>query len=119
AVMVLRLGSTSAPTFSPASGTYHSTQSVTLSSMSPDVTIYYTVDGSTPTANSAVYSGPIEVTANSTLRALAAGVGYGASPVSSAVYTIAPNSSGGSGGGGGLDGWDLLGLGLLAAWRLR
>jgi hypothetical protein len=46
------------PTSSPASGTYATPQSVTLSCASPSPTIRYTTDGSTPTGGSAAYSAP-------------------------------------------------------------
>ncbi len=51
------------PTFTPSPGTYASAQNVSLSSATPGATIYYTVDGSTPTTSSAVYSAPIVVSA--------------------------------------------------------
>ena len=49
------------PTFSPAAGSYASAQSVTISTATGGATIYYTLDGSTPTTSSAVYSGAITV----------------------------------------------------------
>ncbi len=45
-------GTVATPTFSVAAGTYTSGQSVTLSSSTAGATIYYTTDGSTPTASS-------------------------------------------------------------------
>ena len=44
------------PIFSPLPGTYTSAQNVSLSSATTGATIYYTVDGSTPTHSSTVYS---------------------------------------------------------------
>jgi hypothetical protein len=43
----------SAPVFSPAAGTYTSTQTVTLTPSDSGATTYYTTDGSTPTTASA------------------------------------------------------------------
>ena len=60
---------TTAPTTtaSPAGGTYASAVSVTLS-VDEAATTYYTTDGSTPTTSSAVYSSPISISSNTTLR---------------------------------------------------
>ncbi|EPD51913.1 hypothetical protein HMPREF1210_01715, partial [Paenisporosarcina sp. HGH0030] len=44
---------------------------ITLASGWADATIYYTVNGSTPTTSSDVYSAPINVTENTTIKALA------------------------------------------------
>jgi Domain of unknown function (DUF1929)/Legume lectin domain/Chitobiase/beta-hexosaminidase C-terminal domain/PKD domain len=83
------------PTFSPAAGSYSSTQTVSISTTSPaPTTIHYTTDGTAPTANSPVYSGPIKVSATETVKAYATKSGYFDSNVGTAAYTI------GSGGGG-------------------
>ncbi len=79
----------SAPIFSPVQGTYSSTQTVTISSATPGSTIYYTTNGSTPTASSTQYTAPITVFSTVTIRALAIRSGYADSSVSSAIYTIA------------------------------
>jgi hypothetical protein len=77
------------PVFSPLPGTYTSTQNVALSSATPGATIYYTVDGSTPTHSSSVYSAPIVVSAASlTIRALASASGYQDSPIVMGAYVI-------------------------------
>ncbi|MDS0133567.1 MULTISPECIES: chitobiase/beta-hexosaminidase C-terminal domain-containing protein [unclassified Amycolatopsis] len=77
-----------APTFSPPGGTYSSAQTVTISSATAGATIRYTVDGSTPTASSTLYSGPISVPNSRTVNAIALKSGSTTSPVSSASYTI-------------------------------
>lgn len=77
-----------APTFSPPGGTYSSAQTVTISSATSGATIRYTVDGSTPTASSTLYSGPISVPNSRTVNAIALKSGSTTSPVSSASYTI-------------------------------
>jgi hypothetical protein len=76
------------PTFSPAPGSYSSTQTVSLSDATPGDAIYYTTDGSTPTTSSAVYGAPLTVSANMTIKAIGAAAGYTNSAVSSATYTI-------------------------------
>jgi Legume lectin domain/Chitobiase/beta-hexosaminidase C-terminal domain/Bacterial lectin len=80
--------SASIPTFSPAAGTYTTSQSVTISDSTPGATIYYTTDGATPTTSSSVYSGPITISSTETLQAIAAASGYSNSSVASATYTI-------------------------------
>ena len=77
------------PIFSPLPGTYTSAQNVSLSSATAGATIYYTVDGSTPTHSSTVYSGPIVVNGTSlTIRAFASATGYQDSPVVVGTYQI-------------------------------
>jgi hypothetical protein len=78
------------PTFSPAAGTYTTSQSVTISDAQSGTTIYYTNNGTTPTTSSTLYSGPITVSSTETLEAIAVETGYTNSAVGSAAYTIAP-----------------------------
>ncbi|MED3644682.1 Ig-like domain-containing protein [Caldifermentibacillus hisashii] len=68
----LKIVDTIAPTAAaniPA-GYYGSSKSIELS-MSEAGTIYYTLDGKTPTTSSKVYSGPIEINKTTTLKFLA------------------------------------------------
>src|SRR3989442_1078519 len=76
------------PTFSPASGTFVGSVTVTLSTATSGATIYYTTDGSTPTTASSAYTGPVPLTTTTTLRAMAAASGMSNSSVTSATYTI-------------------------------
>ncbi len=76
------------PILSLASGTYTSTQTLTISDQTPNATIYYTSDGRTPTGASPIYSGPISVSTSETVQALAVASGYANSPAASAVYTL-------------------------------
>ncbi|HEY1469183.1 MAG TPA: chitobiase/beta-hexosaminidase C-terminal domain-containing protein [Candidatus Acidoferrum sp.] len=50
---------TATPTLLPAGGTFSAAQSVTISDTTASATIYYTTDGTTPTASSLVYAGSI------------------------------------------------------------
>jgi hypothetical protein len=79
---------TAAPSFTPAPGTYRATQSVTITDATSGAVIYYTTDGSAPTASSLVYSGPIGVSANETLKAIAVASELTSSVVHAGVYTI-------------------------------
>ncbi|WP_447001944.1 chitobiase/beta-hexosaminidase C-terminal domain-containing protein [Saccharothrix isguenensis] len=76
------------PTFSPGTGTYSTAQTVTISTATSGATIRYTVDGSTPTASSTPYSGPISVPTTRTVNAIALKSGLTNSTVASASYTI-------------------------------
>jgi hypothetical protein len=77
-----------APTFSPAAGTYTSAQSVTISHSTAGATIYYTTNGTAPTASSTKYTGAIKVSATETIEAIAVATGYTNSAVATATYTI-------------------------------
>ena len=77
------------PTYTVASGTYTSIQSVTINDATAGATIYYTTNGTAPTANSPVYSGgPITVSSTETLEAVAIVSGDSASATATAAYTI-------------------------------
>jgi hypothetical protein len=81
-------GMVATPTFSPVAGTYSAAQTVTISDATGGASIFYTVDGSTPTINSSMYSAPIAVSTNETVSALAVGVGDTNSTVATAAYVI-------------------------------
>lgn len=76
------------PTFTSASGSFSTSQSVTIACTTPDAQIFYTTDGSTPTSSSQVYSGAISVTYTTTIKAMAVKSGYSNSAVVSNTYTI-------------------------------
>ncbi|WP_025678584.1 alpha-amylase family glycosyl hydrolase [Paenibacillus polymyxa] len=56
---------------SPEPKTYDSAQMVTLSSTNSGDKIYYTIDGSTPTTSSTLYTTPIKVASSLTIKAIA------------------------------------------------
>jgi hypothetical protein len=78
----------SLPSFSLASGTYASQQQVAISDSTPGATIYFTTNGSTPTANSTKYTGPITVSSSETLLAVALEAGYQPSAVVTSTYVM-------------------------------
>jgi hypothetical protein len=84
------LSAAATPTLSPAGGSYTATQTVTISDTVPNATIYYTIDGTTPTTGSTVYSSgfPITVSSTETLNAMAVAPNYLNSAVATAVYTF-------------------------------
>lgn len=77
-----------APTFSIEAGTYTEAQEVTLSA-EEGTTIYYTLDGTTPNAESTAYNEPIvlDECGTTTIKAIAIS-GETTSSVASATYTI-------------------------------
>jgi Chitobiase/beta-hexosaminidase C-terminal domain/FG-GAP-like repeat len=84
------------PTISPANGTtFSSTLSVSISDATSGATIYYTTNGTTPTTSSNVYSGPVTISASSTVEAIAGGSGFTTSGVATASYTLTGGSTGG------------------------
>lgn len=76
------------PTFSLPAGTYPAEQGVTIKDATPNTTIFYTVDGSTPTTASALYRGPVPVYTSETLQAIAVKGGMNNSSVASAQYIV-------------------------------
>jgi uncharacterized repeat protein (TIGR03803 family) len=79
-----------APTFSPGSGTYVDSQTVTISTATNGASIRYTTDGSPPTeTNGVLYAGPVTISGTTTLNAIAYEAGFIDSPVTDGTFTIA------------------------------
>ncbi|MBS1806113.1 MAG: chitobiase/beta-hexosaminidase C-terminal domain-containing protein [Acidobacteria bacterium] len=76
------------PSFSKPSGTYSSAQTVSLSSATAGSTIFFTTDGSAPSASSSRYSSPVTVASSMTLQAIATAPGYVNSGLAQASYVI-------------------------------
>ena len=76
------------PTITPGTGVYSSTQSVVLATTTPGAELHYTVDGSTPTSASALYSAPLAVANSTILKAVATLAGLADSSVATATFTI-------------------------------
>lgn len=75
------------PTFNPAAGKVAKGTKVTVACATDSVKIYYTVDGSEPTAASTEYTAAIEINEALTIKAIAI-KGETKSAVASAAYTI-------------------------------
>lgn len=82
------------PTFSPAGGTYTSTQNVSIATTTANATIRYTTNGSEPTSSSTAYSSPINVSSTTTIKAKAFKDGWTPSSTASATYTISGGTPG-------------------------
>jgi outer membrane protein OmpA-like peptidoglycan-associated protein len=76
--------------FDPVPGEFQEAQQVKLSSPTPGAVIHYTTDGSTPTAASPAYAGPIAVDKTTTIRALVTAADVPESSVSQGEYVITP-----------------------------
>ena len=84
------------PSFSPAAGSYGSTQTVTISTVAGGVICYNTTgspatNGTTGCTTGTLYTGTISVSSTETLYAVAGGTGYYDSAIASAAYTISAN----------------------------
>lgn len=84
-----------APTFTPAAGTYTDDQSVEISCATANTTIYYTTDGSSPktSATKQTYSSAISVTEDKTIMAIATDGNGNWSEVVTKSYVINYSSS--------------------------
>ena len=88
ATYTFSLSALNPPSFSIGTGTFSAPFTVTISEASTCATVYYTTDGSTPTADSAVYSSSISISKTTRLQAIAECPESGSSAVSSATYTF-------------------------------
>jgi Bacterial Ig-like domain (group 3)/Chitobiase/beta-hexosaminidase C-terminal domain/Bacterial Ig-like domain (group 2) len=79
---------TATPVFSPVGGNYPAAQSVTISTLTPSATIYYTTNGNPPTTSSSVFTTAITVTPPETVEAIAVASGFTTSAVGMANYTL-------------------------------
>ena len=76
------------PAFDVAPGSvFYPTTNITLTCATEGATIYYTTDGSRPTDASTLYTGPIEISATTTIKARAYAQDVGPSGTSTATYT--------------------------------
>ena len=91
--ITLNLPSAAAPVFSPAAGTYASSQNIAMTTATSGAGIYYTTDGTTPNASSAIYSSAISLPATTgvvtrtNLQAATIKYGY-ANAFTSGIYLV-------------------------------
>jgi hypothetical protein len=85
---ITTIGIVATPQFEPVAGSYSSSQTVTISSITPGAVIYYTLDGSSPSTSSLKYIAAIAVSSSETVTAIAVALGYSDSEAAPATYTI-------------------------------
>lgn len=81
------VATTATPTFSVAAGEYAEAKSLEISCATDGASIYYTTNGDTPTSSSTEYTGAIDITTTTTLKAIAIKNDV-ESDVASATYTM-------------------------------
>ncbi len=84
-------GVASAPAFSPAGGTFNTSQAVIITSATSGATIRYTTDGSTPSETiGTIYSSAVTVSTTTTFKAIAYKIGSADSAVTSGAFIETP-----------------------------
>lgn len=76
------------PYFTPAAGIVNAGDKVAIKCATEGATIYYTLDGSNPTAESTVYTEEIVINENVTIKALAVKEGMDDSDIAEAAYSV-------------------------------
>jgi Legume lectin domain/Chitobiase/beta-hexosaminidase C-terminal domain len=106
------------PTITPGSESFSGSVNVSITDTpAPSAAIYYTTDGSLPSPGSGttrLYNGPLTVSTNTTVKAIATQSGYANSNVASATYSLVINSINFGGGFTSTSGLQLNGS---AAWN--
>src|SRR5258708_20512871 len=80
------------PIISPATGTYTSSQTVSITDSTAGSNIFYTLDGSPPSPSSTPYTNPFTVSTTITVKAIATASGFTQSPTATSVITISSQS---------------------------
>jgi alpha-tubulin suppressor-like RCC1 family protein len=94
AIYTFSLGTVATPVLTPAGGTYATPQTITVSTATPGATIRYTTDGSDPTFQSPIVTGPIAVSVSQTVKAKAFLLDWQFSAIASASYVLADGGVG-------------------------
>ena len=83
------VGKCAEPTISPAGNTYYAEKKeITLATATKGASIYFTLDGTTPTTKSNLYTGPFELTEDHIIKAIAIKNDWSDSSVITQEYTI-------------------------------
>lgn len=85
--ILTNVASVAVPQFDPPSCLFYPSTNVSIMCSTSGATIRYTLDGTTPTENSAAYSGPIAISDDTTITVRAWKDGMNPSVVISATYT--------------------------------
>jgi hypothetical protein len=85
---------TQTPTSNVAGNSWSVPVACILSNNTPGASIYYTLDGTTPTTASTLYAGPFVIAATCTLKAISASAGRDNSRVYSTLVTISDTFTG-------------------------
>lgn len=81
------------PVFSAATGTFTDNFVTSIATTTSNAKIYYTIDGTTPTIDSYLYSSPLDIFSTITLKAIAIFAGWTSSDVTTVTYTFIPKTS--------------------------
>ncbi len=76
------------PVISPSGASNNSPVTVSMSCLTANAAIYWTIDGTDPTPSSTLYTGPFALAANGTLKAKAFRTGFADSPTGSADFNL-------------------------------
>lgn len=88
-IILIPVETVATPTFSPPAGIYDQAIQVSISTLTPEATIRFTLDGTEPTETiGEIYTGPINITETVTIKAIAYKMGMNTSLISNASYVI-------------------------------
>jgi hypothetical protein len=81
-------GTVAKPVFTPNGNVFTAPVKVMMMDATPGALIYYTTDGTTPTAKSTLYTGPVTVTSTEVIEAIGVASGYANSAVTAQNYRV-------------------------------